>query len=115
MYRSAWRGLFVVVTLPCACVHQAAKGGIWVMLVMTLDNQQPIELGTVAIDRNAEGEGGPSPVCSFSQFFPVVLSLKREMLVYLEVIAEVWFDMGTHTAGAQDRRQVMRCTIRNVG
>jgi hypothetical protein len=103
MYRSAWRGLFVVVTLPCACVHQAAKGGIRVMLVMTLDNQ------------HAEGEGGPSPVCSFSQFFPVVLSLKREMLVYLEVIAEVWFDMGTHTAGAQDRRQVMRCTIRNVG
>ena len=80
-----------------------------VAVTLTMMPDYVFKLGVIYIDRSVDG--GPGSVCSYSHLFPVVLQLKRENILGLNVMAAVSFDLGTHVAGAQDIRQVMQLLL----
>lgn len=104
VYHSTSHRLLVTIRLPCQCLRHVTNDDVAVTLVMMPD--YVFKLGVIYIDRSVDG--GPGSVCSYSHLFPVVLQLKRENIVGLNVMAAVSFDFGTHVAGAQDTRQVMQ-------
>ena len=101
LFRVTPQLLLVTVRIPCSCIRHVSKDEVRVILKAFQGN---VQIGVIRIYRNIDG--GPSAVCSFSESFPVALSLKREHWQDLEVLVEVLFDMGTHNAVAQDQRQV---------
>ncbi len=102
LYRVHSQLLLVAVRIPCSCVRHVSKDEVRVMIKV---DQGSVQVGVIQVDRGVGS--GPSGVCSFSNSFPVALKLKYQQWHGLEVHVEVWFDMGTHTAGAQDQRQVI--------
>ena len=101
LFRLTQQLLLVTVRIPCSCIRHVSKDEVRVILKAFQGN---VQVGVIRLYRNIDG--GPSAVCSFSESFPVALSLKREHWQDLEVLVEVLFDMGTHNAVAQDQRQV---------
>lgn len=104
VYHSNTKFLHITVQLPCACVNFVTKDGVNVFLMSNLDNNWLIDLGVIPVYRIMDGEN--VTICNFSRSFRMVLQMKNEMFMYMDVVVRVQYNLGTHHAGAQDSRQV---------
>jgi len=105
VYNSNSNFLHVTVRLPCACVSHVTKDGVKVFLMSNLDNNWHVDLGFIDIDRVTDEK--TATICNFSRSFRMVLQMKNDMLMYMDVVVRVQYNLGAYYAGAQDSRQVM--------
>jgi hypothetical protein len=81
------------------------KDGVKVFLMSNLDNNWHVDLGVIDIGRVTDEK--TATICNFSRSFRMVLQMKNDMLMYMDVVVRVQYNLGAHYAGAQDSRQVM--------